>query len=139
MIAMISKTHLEQVSLTKMIPTIIQHSFPATLSWDLSPQNLQLMPQNIYCTGRNGSVMSAILYLKQLTNTIYVCKTDIGSVEGKLLHFPAGPVGIILLAPAKFTFKKYNLLHMLKEAAKNPYIYTHTHTLCMCTCIYIHV
>lgn len=32
MIAMISKTHLEQVTHTKMIPTIIQHNSPATLS-----------------------------------------------------------------------------------------------------------
>lgn len=139
MIAMISKTHLEQVIHTKMIPTIIQRNSPATLSWDPSPQNLKLMPQNTYYTGRNGSVLPAILCLKWLTNTIYVCKTDIGTVERKLLHFTAGAVGIILLAPAKFTFKKYNLLHILKESAKNPYIYTHTHTLCMCTHIYTHV
>lgn len=45
-------------------------------------------------------------------------------------------LGIILLAPAKFTFKKYNLLHILKESAKNPYIYTHTYTMYVYT--YIH-
>lgn len=104
--AMISKTHLEQVTDTTMIPTIIQYNSPATLSWDPSPQNLQLMPQNIYYAGRNGSVLFAILCLKWLTNIIYVCKTDIWSVEWKLLHFTAGAVGIILLAPANFTFKK---------------------------------
>lgn len=136
MIAIISKTHLEQITHTKMIPTIIQHNSRATLSWDPSPQNLQPMPQNIYYTGRNGSVVSAILCLKWMTNTIYVCKIDIGSMERKLLHFTAGAAGIILLAPAKFTFKKYNLLHILKESAKNPYIYTHTYTMYVYT--YIH-
>lgn len=133
---MISKTHPEQVTHTKMIPTIIQHNSPATLSWDPSPQNLQPMPQNIHYTGRNGSVLSAILCLKRLTNTIYVCKIDIGSMEWKLLHFTAGAVGISLLAPAKFTFKKYNLLHILKGSARNPYIYTHTYTMYVYT--YIH-
>lgn len=138
MIAMISKTHLEQVTHTKMISTIIQRNSPATLSWDPSPQNLQLMPQNTYCTGRNGSVLSAILCLKWLTNTIYVCKTDIGTVEWKLLHFTAGAVGIILFAPANSHSRNIIYFTYWKNLLRT-HTYIHTHIHYVCVHIYTHM